>query len=129
MLIGFDPGKDKCGIAIITRDKQILYRKVVASTHALGEIRALIEKYHPEALVMGNQTTSKQWQKKIKDKINLSVVLIDEHNSTLEAKERYWQYNPPQGLQKLLPKGLRVPPAPVDDIVAVILVERYLEKR
>ncbi|MBF2058348.1 MAG: pre-16S rRNA-processing nuclease YqgF [Cyanobacterium sp. T60_A2020_053] len=127
MLIGFDPGRDKCGIAVITKDKQILYRKVIESANALIEIKVLMGKYHPEALIMGNQTTSKQWQEELRDNINLSVFLVDERNSTVEARERYWHYNPPQGLQRLVPKPLRVPPAPVDDIVAIILVERHLQ--
>jgi hypothetical protein len=33
---------------------------------------------------------------------------------------------PPQGLTRLIPQGLRVPPRPIDDIVAILLIERYL---
>jgi hypothetical protein len=34
---------------------------------------------------------------------------------------------PPKGLTRLIPKSLRVPPRPVDDIVAILLIERYLK--
>jgi RNase H-fold protein (predicted Holliday junction resolvase) len=80
---------------------------------------------------MGNQTTSKQWQTKLKDKLKLSIdiLLVDEKNSTLEARTRYWQIYPPKGLTRLIPPGLRVPPRPVDDIVAIILIERYLHNK
>jgi RNase H-fold protein (predicted Holliday junction resolvase) len=77
---------------------------------------------------MGNQTTSKQWQKKLTENISLKVTLVNEKNSTLEARDKYWQMYPPQGLKKLIPKGLRVPPCPIDDIVAIILIERYLQQ-
>jgi hypothetical protein len=56
----------------------------------------------------------------------VAVITVNETNSTLEARDRYWIMYPPQGLQRLIPQGLRIPPRPVDDIVAIILIERYL---
>lgn len=128
MILGFDPGRDKCGLAIMNNNKEILYNEVVISDNAITIITQLINKYKPLKLVMGNQTTSKQWQTKLKDKLKLSIdiLLVDEKNSTLEAKARYWQIYPPKGLTRLIPLGLRIPPRPVDDIVAIILIERYL---
>ena len=61
--------------------------------------------------------TGKQVHKKIE--------FVDEKNSTLEARSRYWQMYPATGLNKLIPEGLRLPPRPVDDIVAILLIERY----
>ena len=58
----------------------------------------------------------------------VSVVTVNEQNSTLEARDRYWEMYPPKKLQRLIPQGLRVPPRPVDDIVAILLIERYLEQ-
>jgi RNase H-fold protein (predicted Holliday junction resolvase) len=131
MILGFDPGRDKCGLAIINSNKEILYNEVITSDNAITIITQLINKYKPLKLVMGNQTTSKQWQTKLKDKLKLSIdiLLVDEKNSTLEARERYWQIYPPKGLTRLIPQGLRVPPRPVDDIVAIILIERYLHNK
>jgi hypothetical protein len=54
-------------------------------------------------------------------------VRVDERYSSLQARDRYWQLFPPRGLVRLLPIGLREPPRPVDDIVAILLVERYLD--
>ncbi|BAQ60742.1 hypothetical protein GM3708_1148 [Geminocystis sp. NIES-3708] len=126
MILGFDPGRDKCGLAIVNNN-QILYNQVVSSEEAITTIVNLIQEYKPSKLVMGNQTTSKQWKQKLQDKLNLSIdiVLVDEKNSTVEAREKYWEMYPPQGLTKFIPKGLRIPPRPVDDIVAVILIERF----
>lgn len=128
MILGFDPGRDKCGLAMVNNNKEILYNEVISSDNAITIITQLINKYKPLKLVMGNQTTSKQWQTKLIDKLNLSIdiLLVDEKNSTVEARERYWQIYPPKGLTRLIPLGLRVPPRPVDDIVAIILIERYL---
>lgn len=127
MILGFDPGRDKCGLAILNNNKQILYNEVITSEDVITIITQLINKYKPFKLVMGNQTTSKQWQKQLKDNLNLSIdiVLVDEKNSTVEARAKYWEMYPPQGLTRLIPKGLRITPRPVDDIVAIILIERY----
>jgi hypothetical protein len=42
------------------------------------------------------------------------------------ARQRYWQMYPPRGWQRLIPEGMRLPPRPIDDIVAIILLERWL---
>lgn len=128
MILGFDPGRDKCGLALVNNNKQILYNKVIPSEDSIEIINNLIAQYKPFKLVMGNQTTSKQWKRRLIDNLNLSIdiILVNEKNSTVEARKKYWEMYPPQGLTKLIPKGLRIPPRPVDDIVALILIDRYL---
>jgi RNase H-fold protein (predicted Holliday junction resolvase) len=127
MLLGFDPGKDKCGVAVLETDGKIVYHQVVSSTEAILTIKNLCEQFAIAQLIMGNQTTAKAWKKKLENEIgNLPITLIDERYSTLEARDRYWQMYPPQGLMRLVPQGMREPPRPIDDLVAIILVERYL---
>lgn len=127
MILGFDPGRDKCGIAIINSQQEVLYHQVVESAQAISTLNGLIQEYNPEVLVMGNQTTSKNWQQKLVTNLNMTIpmVMVDERNSTVEARTRYWQMYPPQGFTRLIPLGLRIPPRPVDDIVAILLIERY----
>lgn len=50
--------------------------------------------------------------------------LVDEKNSTLEGRRRYWRLHPPRGLWRLLPTSLRVPPRDIDDLAAWALVEQ-----
>ena len=130
MILGFDPGRDKCGLAVMGQEQQLLYHQVVASQQALTTIEQLSQKFPLETIVMGNGTTAKSWQQEISRKLggSLSITLVDERYSTLEARDRYWQMYPPQGLQRLIPQGMRQPPRPVDDLVAIILVERYLKR-
>lgn len=129
-ILGFDPGRDKCGIAIISPARQLYDHQVVTAEAALATVQAWCQQYRVERIVMGNQTTAKQWQAKLSDRLSRSVpiILIDERNSSLEARDRYWQMYPPQGLTRLIPKGMRLPPRPVDDIVAILLIERYLQQ-
>lgn len=128
-ILGFDPGKDKCGIAVRSSTGKIYTHEVVASSQAIEHLVSLCQQYPIELLVMGNQTTSKSWREKIAAKINIPITLVDERNSTLEARDRYWQMFPPTGLQKLIPQGMRLPDRPIDDIVAILLIERHLQSK
>lgn len=127
-ILGFDPGRDKCGLAVVGLDRQLHYHQVVLAGEAIATIQALCQ--NPiSLLVMGDQTTAKRWKQQLSQELiePLSIVMVDERYSSLEARDRYWQMYPPRGLSRLLPRGMRQPPRPVDDIVAIILIERYLK--
>lgn len=110
-------------------DRVLRHQAVVSAETALEQIQGLRQQYPISIIVMGNQTTSKTWKAQI---ISLPdsprVMLVDERYSTLEARDRYWQMYPPQGLDRLLPQSLRKIPRPIDDIVAILLIERYLNR-
>ena len=127
MILGFDPGRDKCGVAVLNSDRQIQMHQVLTSDEAISTIKSLIDQYQIDFIVIGDQTTSKIWHQKLTDNLpETTIKFIDERNSSLEARDRYWELYPPQGLQKLIPQSLRIPPRPIDDIVAILLIERYL---
>ncbi|MEG4284075.1 pre-16S rRNA-processing nuclease YqgF [Microcoleus sp. A006_D1] len=130
MILGFDPGKDKCGIAVMGRDRSVCYHQVVQSESAISTIQSLCEQFAIELLVLGDQTTSKSWKQKLTQSLSpeIEIIRVDERFSSLEAKDRYWEMYPPTGLSRFIPQGMRTPPRPVDDIVAIVLIERYLNK-
>ncbi len=130
MILGFDPGKDKCGIAVMGRDRSVCYHQVVPSESAISTIQSLCKQLAIELLVLGDQTTSKSWKQKLTQSLSpeIEIVRVDERFSSLEAKDRYWEMYPPTGLSRLIPQSMRTPPRPVDDIVAIVLIERYLNK-
>lgn len=128
--LGLDPGKDKCGVAVMSLDGTLIWHQVVLSSEAISTISNLGEEFQIQQLIIGDQTTSKKWKKDLEssgwppDKISM----VDERYSSLEARDRYWEMYPPKGVGRLIPQGMRQPPRPVDDIVAIILIERYLAK-
>src|SRR4028118_840863 len=127
MILGFDPGRDKCGLAVMGKQRQLLHHQVVSSQEAIATLQQLCQQFAIETIVKGDQTTAKSWKQKILQSLEESVpiILVDERYSTLEARDRYWQMYPPKGFGRLIPKGLREPPRPIDDIVAILLIERY----
>ena len=128
VLMGFDPGRDKCGVAVMGLDMKLHYHQVIPAKEAIATIQALHQKFSISLLVMGDQTTARHWKEQLNRETPLSVVMVDERYSSLEARDRYWQMYPPKGFSRLLPHGLRQPPRPVDDIVAIILLERYFKR-
>jgi RNase H-fold protein (predicted Holliday junction resolvase) len=128
-ILGFDPGKDKCGIAIVDGDRRLLYHQTIVTEQIIGQILALCQLYPIDRIVMGDQTTAQQWRQKLTTAFpDLPIDLVDERYSSLEARDRYWQMYPPNFFTRLIPQGMRQPPRPIDDLVAIILIERYLTK-
>ena len=127
-ILGFDPGRDKCGIAVMGLDRQIYNHQVLPAKQVITTINNLQEKFPISLIVMGDQTTAKGWQKLLQADLlkPVNIIMVDERYTSLEARDRYWQMYPPQGLIKILPPGIRTPSQPIDDIVAILLIERYL---
>jgi RNase H-fold protein (predicted Holliday junction resolvase) len=127
-ILGFDPGKDKCGVAVMDGDRTLLYHQVLVTIEVITKISDLCQEYHVSRIVMGDQTTAKQWQQQLTTAFpDLPIDLIDERYSSLEARDRYWQMYPANFITKLIPQGMRQPPRPIDDLVAIILIERYFK--
>ncbi|CCH67368.1 Resolvase, RNase H-like fold [Richelia intracellularis HH01] len=129
-ILGFDPGRDKCGIAVMGLDRQLYNHQVLPAKQVITTINNLQEKFPISLIVMGDQTTAKGWQKLLQVDLlkPVNIIMVDERYTSLEARDRYWQMYPPQGLIKILPPGIRTPSQPIDDIVAILLIERYLNR-
>ena len=54
--------------------------------------------------------------------------MVDERATTLLARRRYFDANPPRGWKRLVPRGMLLPPRPIDDFAAVLIAERLLER-
>lgn len=129
MILAIDPGKNKCGLAVLDKAGKILEKSILARQEVAGQIPAYLTKFGISILVVGKSSFGKELEKELSRlDLNASLVFISEKYSTLEARQRYWEENPPRGLWKLIPLSLRVPPRAVDDYAAVILGERYLKE-
>lgn len=125
-VIAVDPGREKCGVAVVTPDRPPL--RLIVPTPEIGLTCRYLLAQHPAAtLVLGDSTSSRHVRQLIAQALpDVTSVPVTEKASTLEGRELYWQDHPPRGLQRLLPPGMRVPPRPVDDYAALVLAHRYL---
>lgn len=126
-IAALDPGRDKCGLAVLSAAGEILLQRVIATDRLEEEVGEAVSLHIPACLLIGNGTTSDAAKKRIERAIpQLSLVVVDEHRTTELARKEYWKANPPRGWRSLLPTGMQVPPVPVDDFVAVLLARRFL---
>ena len=123
-VLAIDPGREKCGVAVLATDGRILVQEVVVTAELDAVVGALIAAYTP-IVIMGNGTTSAAAKARV-EALGYEVILVDEYRTTDEAKHAYWEAHPPRGWRRLVPRGMLVPPVPVDDFVAVILAQRFL---
>lgn len=128
IIAALDPGRDKCGFAVLSDSGEVLCQRVIATENLMTEVNAAKADYGFSRLLIGNGTTSKEAQGKLAQIANLEVIVRDEYRTTELAKQEYWQVHPPKGWRRLIPVTMQVPPVPVDDFVAVILARRYLQE-
>ena len=99
MILGFDPGLQKCGLAIMGVDRVLQYQQVVPVTQVMTTIDQLRQRFPIVAIVLGDQTGSRQWQEHLRQLTDPPrIMLVDERYSSLAARDRYWQMYPPRGL-------------------------------
>ena len=127
MFMGIDPGRDKCGVAILTAAGEIKFQRVIQTEELDAVIKNLAAEFAIEKVILGDGTTHKAAAQKVKA-AGLTFELVDEKHTTEEARREYWVKNPPRGWRKFLPTSMQVPPEPVDAIVAEILVRRFLAR-
>lgn len=129
-ILAIDPGKDKCGLAILDRDGKVAEKKVISASALTQELADLANTHEIKTLILGSGTGGKTIERQIvKLELPVNIIFANERYTTLEARRRYFKDNPPQGWRRFIPTSLQLPPVPYDDYAAVILGERYLEGR
>jgi len=126
-ILAIDPGRDKCGLAVVDAWQGVIYQAVVPTRELPSLVLPLVQERGISRLVLGDRTSTAELMRRMRHSgITAEIVLVDEHRSSEEGRRRYFQENPPLGWKRFLPKGLLHPDRPYDDYVAIILAERYL---
>jgi len=120
-LAGIDPGYN-LGIALVSADGALLEDHVLAGDDLEGMI-ALARRAGQVAL--GDGTGSARAAAAL-TAAGVTYMVVDETGTSLEARTLYFQRNPARGLLRLLPAGLRLPPAPSDAYAAWAIALRLL---
>ena len=132
-ILAIDPGRDKCGLAVLNHEKSVLWHSVVGVSELFPASLQVTRQYGIRTVVLGNQTFSGEVRRKLEPLLEQEPVqeifFVNEHGSTEAARARYWQAFPPSGWRRFIPRGLLVPPCAIDDFAAIILGERFLAKK
>lgn len=127
-VLSIDPGRDKCGIALVS-DRGVLLREIVSIERTVTRIAELVAEHPVEMILIGNGTGSDSLAAGVKGCTDISIEMVNEAYSSERARKRFFQENPPRGLRRFTPRGLLFPDSPYDDLVAVILAEEYLKRK
>lgn len=131
-MLSIDPGTAKCGIAVVFREEsgrcRALHREVVETARLVARVLFLLSEYPDiDAVLIGNATGSAPLSRALRAALPDSLPLhsVEEAFTSQRARVRFRLENPPRGFERLVPPGLRTPPRPYDDYVAVLLAEDY----
>lgn len=130
VVVAVDPGRDKCGVAVVSVSGQVEEKAVVEAGRLAAFVSRILadRRYRIAAVAVGDGTATAAVVERLKAAGVPAehIYLVDEHRSSEVGRRRYWRDNPPRGWRRLIPVGLQVPPEPYDDYVAVELAFRYL---
>lgn len=128
--LAIDPGSSKCGMALVERrgdHLEVLWRAIVKTEELCDSIEAALLTAPFRMTIVGSGTKSQATVASIRDRFpSMGILVVDEKDTTLQARERYWEHHRRRGWRRIVPSTMQVPPEPVDDFVALILAERVL---
>lgn len=129
IVLGIDPGTQKAGFAVVdpATDETALRLGVVQLGDLLGRVEGLCREFEITAIALG-QGTHAGTVGEMLERVRVPVHFVDEHETTLRARSLYFEDHPPRGWRRLIPRGMQLPPRPVDDYAAVLIARRYLEQ-
>ncbi|MDR3331662.1 MAG: endonuclease [Synergistaceae bacterium] len=136
---GIDPGREKFGLAVGNTDELIfsaiapvLEFETAVLCIARGDFRSMetlaLEGIPPRGLkiqrvFLGGGTGHRLFSERL-DEGGVNHIVVSERETTLEGRGLYWRLHPPSGLWRLVPRSLRTPPRPVDDMAAWAIIAR-----
>ncbi len=123
-VLAVDPGRDKCGLAVVTPGHVIL-KQIVPRSEIIRVVAEMVSEHAPDEIIVGNGTGSSGLIEELRS-LSIPLLAVEESYSTQRARTRYFLENPPRGFLRLIPRGLLSPPCPVDDYAAVVLAESHL---
>ena len=124
-LISIDPGKCKCGLVLVDLQKNKVDQAIVLNTEFLPNyVKNLNGSENISKVIIGNGTTSRQNIEKL-DFIRNDLIIVEEKNTTLRAKKRYFEIFPTRGLKSFLPKEIFIMNKNLDALSALIILEDY----
>tara|TARA_B100001250_G_scaffold187593_1_gene161192 strand:- start:41 stop:478 length:438 start_codon:yes stop_codon:yes gene_type:complete len=126
--ISIDPGIKKCGLLLADiKSRRVIQAGIVSLDNFFYVVSLWNEEYQISKIIIGDGTNSKYLVNQLKRNNFLSINYVNERESTLRARFRYWEIWPPNYLIRWLPKEILFPPENLDAIVALILLEDFLK--
>jgi RNase H-fold protein (predicted Holliday junction resolvase) len=130
-VLAVDPGSSKCGLALVRREANeeltLVWHLIATREEVLQMIHTAHDVESYSMIIVGAGTTSAPLVHEIRAELpSMAILVVDEKDTSFQARERYWEHNPRRGWRRLLPSTLQTPPGPIDDYAALVIAERVL---
>ena len=120
----------KCGLLLADMQSREVIEAGVASLNKFSDLVSRWNEDHEIInIIIGNGTNCKYIENQLKRKNFININYVNERGSTLRARFRYWEIWPPNYFIRWLPKEILFPPENLDPIVALILLEDFLNRK
>ncbi len=125
-VLGIDPGTRKCGFAVVAQRGAMPLAMGIEPVETLPErVAFLVAAHAPSAIALGAGTNGAKIAG-VLAAAGVPIHITDEIATTLRARTRYFADHPPRGWRRFVPRGMLLPPRPIDDYAALLIAERYL---
>ena len=125
--ISIDPGMKKCGLLLADSKSGKVLEAGIASLEIFLDIVSTWSKdYKITNILIGNGTNSNFIESQLKSINFFNIHYVNEKGSTFRARFRYWEIWQPNYFIRWIPKEILFPPNNLDAIVALILLEDFL---
>ena len=84
-IAALDPGREKCGFAVLTLDGSVLLQRVIETAKLEQEVRAAQQSYGFSVLVEGNGTTSREARARLAAR---RAIALDKHREAVRLLRR-----------------------------------------
>ena len=139
IILALDPGRDKTGFALVDMQGSLLASGIFSSSERDNFFRNMnfsewliegssknIADSQIKFIALGDGTGSKEFHDYVKTVTSYEIIIVNERNTTLEARGLYWKLHRPGLLMRLIPESLRVPARILDDLAAWAIALRAL---
>ncbi|HEX9996785.1 MAG TPA: hypothetical protein VGB45_06555 [Abditibacterium sp.] len=132
-VLGIDPGRQKVGLALVDASGAIVWRAIVPANEMRSALQTVFLERPITLVALGHSTgsdTAAEIVRAILQEQNhpATLQIVDERDSTLQARALYFEAHPPRGWRAWVPISLQTPPEAIDDFAAAILARRALQR-
>ncbi len=126
-ILGLDPGTRKCGYAVVTGvDAPPLALGIIPIETLLERLREVVAATPVALAAIGRGTNASVVADAVRS-LGVTVELVDERETSLLARARFFEDHPPRGWRRIVPRGMLLPDRPIDDYAALLIAERFLK--
>jgi RNase H-fold protein (predicted Holliday junction resolvase) len=126
-VLGLDPGTRKCGYAVVTGIDAPPLALGIVPIETLAERLRDVVAATPVALAAIGRGTNAAVVADVVRSLGVPVELVDERETSLLARARFFVDHPPRGWRRIVPRGMLLPDRPIDDYAALLIAERFLK--